>query len=301
MRALVRMVASTRAHPDALRAFAALVVAGWLGLRRARDLRGGRRAAFDRGSTTACMVAAGLACLLRAVAGRDRAPGVGAVRHRAPAVDRRRGLLVAVPRRRSTRCPIPSPADVLYLALYPAFYVALVAARPAPASASVGDAWAWTASSPPWRWPHWPSAAAFGPIFGAAEGDALAVATNLAYPLVRRAAARRCVVGMTALAGRRPGRSWLLLAGGLALMAVADSAYVLQSINGTYVEGGLVDLMWPTAALLVAAAAWSPPEPVRTPRGRPARLSDAGGLRPGRGGHRRSSPRSPSSTWPARP
>ena len=41
-------------------------------------------------------------------------------------------------------------------------------------------------------------------------------------------------------------------------MAVGDGTYVLQSLDNTYVEGGLIDLMWPSAALLVGDGGLGP-------------------------------------------
>jgi diguanylate cyclase (GGDEF)-like protein len=67
------------------------------------------------------------------------------------------------------------------------------------------------------------------------------------------------VVGVFALAGWRPGRAWALIGAGLAAMAAADSIYAFQSANQTYVEGTVLDALWPAATLLVGAAAWAAP------------------------------------------
>ena len=39
---------------------------------------------------------------------------------------------------------------------------------------------------------------------------------------------------------------------------MADSIYLFQVAEGTYVEGGLLDLGWPLGALLMGLAAWQP-------------------------------------------
>ena len=39
---------------------------------------------------------------------------------------------------------------------------------------------------------------------------------------------------------------------------MADAIYLIQSANGTYVEGTWVDILWPTALLLISASAWMP-------------------------------------------
>jgi diguanylate cyclase (GGDEF)-like protein len=53
----------------------------------------------------------------------------------------------------------------------------------------------------------------------------------------------------------------VLLAAGFALAGVADSIFLVQTAGGTYVEGGLVDTIWPLGMLALGAAAWlRPPE-----------------------------------------
>ncbi|HUC06640.1 MAG TPA: hypothetical protein VMR96_00995, partial [Solirubrobacterales bacterium] len=140
--------------------------------------------------------------------------------------------------------PIPSPADGGYLAFYPLAYVALIALLRArigtfPVArwldgAIVGSAVAALAA-----------AFALGPIVDASsEGQTLAVATNLAYPI-----ADLTLLTMVATAasftGWRPGRSWAVLGAGLLLLAVSDGVYLLQAAQGTYVEGTVLDAGWP--------------------------------------------------------
>ena len=95
-------------------------------------------------------------------------------------------------------------------------------------------------------------------------GDAWSVATNLAYP-IGDLVLLGMVVAVFGLSGWRPGAAWKMIGAGLAAMAVADGIYLLQAAEGTYVEGGLLDTIWPACALLVGFAAWVPP-PVRTTR-----------------------------------
>jgi two-component system, cell cycle response regulator len=161
--------------------------------------------------------------------------------------------------------PIPSPADGGYLTFYPLAYAALIVLLRArigtfPVArwldgAIVGSAVAALAA-----------AFALGPILDASsEGQTLAVATNLAYPI-----ADLTLLTMVATAasftGWRPGRSWAVLGAGLLLLAVSDGVYLLQAANGTYVEGTILDAGWPCGVLLVACAAWIAPgttEPLR--------------------------------------
>ena len=60
------------------------------------------------------------------------------------------------------------------------------------------------------------------------EGTPLQIATTLAYPLgdILMVA---MVVGVVALTGWRPGRTWSLLLAGLTALVVADIAYTLQT------------------------------------------------------------------------
>src|SRR5918999_1221279 len=64
-------------------------------------------------------------------------------------------------------------------------------------------------------------------VAGALEGALPAVLTNLAYP-VGDLLLFGLVVLLSALRGWRADRAWLLLGGGLALSAVADSWYLAE-------------------------------------------------------------------------
>jgi len=154
--------------------------------------------------------------------------------------------------------PIPSLADLFYLLYYVCAYaglVLLVRARIERFSASTwldGGIAAMTAAAII-------AAVAFEPIAHAAtQGDAAAIATNFAYP-VGDLILLVMVVAALGLSGWRPGRAWLLLAIGLALSAIADTAYLDQSANDTYVVGGLLDSLWMASALAIGLAAWQRP------------------------------------------
>lgn len=151
--------------------------------------------------------------------------------------------------------PIPSLADAGYLAFYPLAYAALIALLRARIGAFpvarwldgaiVGSAVAALAA-----------AFALGPIVDASsEGQTLAVATNLAYP-VADLTLLTMVATAASFTGWRPGRSWAVLGAGLLLLAVSDGVYLLQAAKGTYVEGTILDAGWPCGVLLVACAAW---------------------------------------------
>ncbi|HUC00827.1 MAG TPA: diguanylate cyclase [Solirubrobacterales bacterium] len=160
----------------------------------------------------------------------------------------------------SESVPIPSLADAGYLAFYPLAYGALIVLL----RKRIG-------SFPATRWldglivgsavAALAAALALGPIVDASSSDSTAaVATNLAYPIADLTLLT-LVVTAASFTGWRPGAGWLTLGGGLIVLGVSDGLYLLQSAQGTYVEGGILDAAWPLGALLLAAAAWIPPGP----------------------------------------
>jgi two-component system cell cycle response regulator len=52
---------------------------------------------------------------------------------------------------------------------------------------------------------------------------------------------------------------WVLIAVGFIVFAVVDSIYLVQTADGTYVSNGLLDVGWPAAMVIIAAAAWQRP------------------------------------------
>ena len=99
---------------------------------------------------------------------------------------------------------------------------------------------------------------AFQPIVDATSGSPAEIAVNLAYP-VGDLMLLGLVVAIFGLNGWRLDPIWLLLGGGLALSAVADGLYLVQTAAGTYVEGTVLDAAWPWSVFLVALAAWTRP------------------------------------------
>jgi two-component system, cell cycle response regulator len=152
--------------------------------------------------------------------------------------------------------PYPSIADALYIAYYPASYVTLmllVRSRVTGVSRAMwldGAIGALAVAA-------LAAAAVFQPIVDATSGNTAAVATNLAYP-IGDLLLLGLVMAVFGLCSWRPGRAFLLIGLALSVSALADVIYLFQSAKGTYVEGGMLDVMWPLAALLVAAAAWQP-------------------------------------------
>jgi two-component system, cell cycle response regulator len=154
--------------------------------------------------------------------------------------------------------PFPSLGDAFYLAFYPASYVALLLLlrqrvrrfRHSLWLDGVMAAFAAAALS---------ASVLFEVVLETTEGSKAAVLTNLAYPL-GDVILLALVIGVFALTCWRPGSGWALIGVALLAFAVADAAYLFQVASGRYVEGGLLDALWPAALLLLAQAAWRRPQ-----------------------------------------
>jgi len=98
------------------------------------------------------------------------------------------------------------------------------------------------------------------------QGTALARVVEFAYP-VADILLLGALLGIFALAGWRPGRTWLLLGAGLAVFGIADSISAVQFVDGTF-DFGDYNYLWTVGALLIAYASWQP-DPLPS---RPAKL-----------------------------
>jgi diguanylate cyclase (GGDEF)-like protein len=154
--------------------------------------------------------------------------------------------------------PYPSPADVGYLAFYPLAYAGLAMLVRARAHQI--------------KWRLWTDGliaalgtAALGTAFvfdfvaEKATGTTLEKLTTLSYPL-GDIAMLSMVVGVIALTGWRPGRTWSLLLAGLSALVVADIAYTLQATEGVLPGGEWINPIYLIAAVCLAAAVWQPAE-----------------------------------------
>jgi diguanylate cyclase (GGDEF)-like protein len=159
-----------------------------------------------------------------------------------------------------TEAPFPSPADVGYLLFPPLAFtgIALILharLRGLPRMLFVDAATATLAAM------ALSAAVVLDVVLGQAQGTAVQVAANLAYPvtdgLLVGLAAAACV-----LTGGRD-RSLVLLAAGLAAFWLADSYYLVTVAHGTYQAGSVVDVGWWAAALLFGWAAVLPQRALR--------------------------------------
>ena len=149
----------------------------------------------------------------------------------------------------------PSIADLGFIGFYPLVYIGMVALVRARATAMGGTLWldGVTASLAAGAVA---AAVLFEIVLVTTEGSATTVVTNMAYPL-GDVLLLSAVVGVFSLTGWRPGARWLLIGLGVVSTAIADTVYLFQSAAGTYVEGTFIDILWPAALLLIAAAAWA--------------------------------------------
>jgi diguanylate cyclase (GGDEF)-like protein len=160
--------------------------------------------------------------------------------------------------------PYPSLADAFYLAMYPAIYcglVLLVRSHFRHVGLAVwldGVVVGLTLAAIG-------AALIFPALHTSGDGNGAAVAVNLTYLLCDLLLLVFLAVGF-ALAGWRPGRQWLLLALGTAVLAAADMLFLYQEARGTYVAGRILDTMWPASMAIMALAAWQPrPQVTRGP------------------------------------
>lgn len=152
--------------------------------------------------------------------------------------------------------PYPSPADAFYIAFYPL--------------AAAGLAMLVRARAHEINWRLWMDGliatlgtAALGTAFvfdfiaDRTSGTTLETLTTLSYPL-GDIAMLSMIVGVIALSGWRPSRTWSLLLAGLSAMVAADIAFTLQSTAGTLPSGDWINPIYLTAAVCLGAAVWTP-------------------------------------------
>ncbi|HEX5988913.1 MAG TPA: GGDEF domain-containing protein [Solirubrobacterales bacterium] len=151
--------------------------------------------------------------------------------------------------------PYPSPADLGYIAFYPLAILGLyllVRARAGDldrrlwmdgAIAALGTA-------------ALGAALLFEFVADRASGTTAEVVTTLTYPF-GDVVLIALIVGVIALTRWRPGRTLTLLLAGLAVMAVADVAFTLQTY-GELPDGAWIEPIYLLSAVLLGAEAWQP-------------------------------------------
>jgi two-component system, cell cycle response regulator len=151
--------------------------------------------------------------------------------------------------------PFPSPADVLFLAFYPASYLALVmllrarVARLDPLAWVDGLIGALAVAGVA-------AALIFPPVLEALECDPFWVAVSLAYPCFDLVLLGLLSGAFAASKWRTEG-TWLLIAGALLLFAASDVVY-LSVLGQSTAALNIASVGWPLAFLLLAVASWLP-------------------------------------------
>jgi diguanylate cyclase (GGDEF)-like protein len=110
----------------------------------------------------------------------------------------------------------------------------------------------------------------FHSVLHASGGDRAVVATNLAYPIGDLLLLALVIGGSAVLPGRRR-LPWMMLAFGLGINTLGDTANLFASgLGATHLGAMLNAIAWPTSILLVSASVWVNPGAPATAAG-PAR------------------------------
>ncbi|HET8954218.1 MAG TPA: HD domain-containing phosphohydrolase [Solirubrobacterales bacterium] len=151
--------------------------------------------------------------------------------------------------------PFPSPADLGFLAFYPASFVALVLLLRARVAHLEPLAWvdgligslavAGVAA-----------ALIFPPVLEALGGSPFGVAVSLAYPCMDLVLLG-LLSGAVAASKWRIGGTWLLIALALLMFCACDVVYLSAAGQSTFALN-LASVGWPLAFLLLALASWLP-------------------------------------------
>jgi hypothetical protein len=150
--------------------------------------------------------------------------------------------------------PLPSAADVGFLALYLLLYVGIVLLLRQRVSTFSPSLWldglvAATAAA------ALAASVLVEVVVNSTHGSPLVVLRNIAYP-IGDVLLLALIVFVFSVTRWERGRAWTLVATGLLLNAVGNGIYLYQAAVGTYVEGTYLDLTWPIALVLVALSAW---------------------------------------------
>jgi diguanylate cyclase (GGDEF)-like protein len=150
---------------------------------------------------------------------------------------------------------VPSVADGFYLSFYPLTYVALVLVtrsqlRRLSAASWLDGAVAGLGAAAAC------AAFVFHSVLHAAGGGPAEVATNLAYPVGDLVLLGLLIGGSAVMSGRRRA-PWVMLAVGVGMNVLGDTANLFPSTLGSSRLGDVLDdIAWPTALLLISASVW---------------------------------------------
>jgi len=152
--------------------------------------------------------------------------------------------------------PVPSPSDGFWIILYPLSLISVAALVRGRVQTSGFHLWMDGAMGA-LAVGSIVAAIGFDALFEAGSGDALALATNAAYP-IGDLLLISMIVGAIGVSGWRIDGLWAWLGGGLVLFAVVDSIYLVKVVNETWIPGNVLEAGWPAAMLCIGFAAWQP-------------------------------------------
>ena len=151
--------------------------------------------------------------------------------------------------------PFPSPADASYLAGYPVLAMGLVLAIRRRVSggdrAGILDGAILATGAVVVWWTF-----VLGPLVAVSDPDPLSFAISVAYPI-----GDLLLIGLALGLVMTPGArsaSFALLVANLVSLLIGDLVFNLQSVDGSYVDGGLLDGVWLAGYTVFAAAALHP-------------------------------------------
>ena len=155
--------------------------------------------------------------------------------------------------------PVPSAADVFWIAFYVPLIVALalrVRAAAVVAGVVIFDVLIATGALGAVS-----AAFVLDAILANGSGSTSELVTTLAYPVADLVLVG-LVLQLAAASGWRLGRATSLMAGCFVLLAVTDTIFAFETARGTYVAGGVLDLGWLAPYALFGVAAWMRPDKV---------------------------------------
>lgn len=258
------MPAQPRAVTGAFAALAALMAA-WVAAGAGVYDPGPLAAPLDRWASEVLILGAAGLCIARAFAGEER--GAWLLLGAALLMWALGDLYFILAFWATEEIPVPSPADLGYLAFHPLAYSAVVILLRARIGGIARSLWvdgliaALAAAAVA-------AALLFRPVLAQTGGEAIAVATNLAYP-IGDLLLMALIVGVLAASGWRVDGTWAWIGAGLMVFAATDGGYLYRSATGAYRPGEALDAGWALAFLTIAWGAWRPGrvrEPARSRR-----------------------------------
>lgn len=94
------------------------------------------------------------------------------------------------------------------------------------------------------------------PVAERTQDSTLAEIVDFSYPILDLILLG-AILGVFGVTGWRPGRVWLTLAVGIALMTISDATFAVQQASGSDI-GTNYDFLWSLGTLMIAYAAWLP-------------------------------------------